>query len=106
MNDQIETDMRKHFEPDGSPRRIEAGQLSELAAVAGSVLWVTAIVLTRRGYGETTISQTVSWKNGCTEDEARGAAVKYALEAKPGFSVDMVTTAKIEIPPQNVKADS
>jgi hypothetical protein len=70
---------------------------------ACSVIYCVAVLLKRPAYNGIELTQTMSWRSGCTEDEARGAAVAYAFEQKPGFSIDMVTVAKIELPSPNTE---
>lgn len=75
----------------------ENGQSAELAASPSSALWIVACVLTKNTPTGVTFSQCITWRKGVTEDEAKGAAVTYALENKKGFAIEMITTAKIEL---------
>lgn len=72
------------------------------------VVWVVACVLRKienAGSGLTqSISQTISYRSNCSEDEARGAAVSFALKEKPNHDIALVSTAKIEIPINNKEA--
>jgi len=61
-------------------------------------IWVVAIILQRSGNGVTEYTQTLSWREHCSEEEAKRQAVSFAQRKKPGFSVVMVTTGKIEVP--------
>lgn len=59
--------------------------------------WIVAIILTRReSSGSITWAQTITWRSGATEDEAKGAAVTFAMAERPGFAIEMITTAKID----------
>jgi hypothetical protein len=62
------------------------------------IIWVAAITLSQRESSKMVLTQTLSWRSNCTENEARGAAVVYAQESKPGFSIELITMAKIELP--------
>jgi hypothetical protein len=55
-------------------------------------------VLTKPTPTGITLSQSVSWRNKVTKEEATGMAVAYALENKPGFAIDMVTAIQIDAP--------
>jgi hypothetical protein len=77
----------------------EAPRQANCAVGAGSALWVTAIILSQRDQYRTTLSQTVSWRSNCTENEARGAAVAFAMKEKPGMCIELVTVTRIELSP-------
>ena len=66
------------------------------------VIWCVSVVLTKNEYRDGSvlqqIAQSMSWRSGVTEEAARGAAVTYGMEQNPGFSVVMVSAAKIEVP--------
>lgn len=59
-------------------------------------VWVVACILTKQDYGTITISQTLSWKRNCTEEEAKGHAIEFALKEKTGFAISHVMAAKVD----------
>ncbi len=63
-------------------------------------IWVVGIVLTRRTADGSELTQTISWRSDVSEDAARGAAVAYAQKTKPGYSIELIVTAQIELPAQ------
>lgn len=48
-------------------------------------LWVVAVVLQKQEQDKISIIQTISCRTGCTEDEARGHAVGFAMKDRPGY---------------------
>jgi len=68
---------------------------------SGSVLWVIATVMTKATPTGLVFTQTVSWRRGMTEDEARGSALKYAMAERPDYAVEMVTVTQIPSPNKN-----
>ena len=71
------------------------------AVASGSVLWVIATVMTKATPTGLVFTQTVSWRRGMTEDEARGSALKYAMAERPDYAVEMVTVTQIPSPNKN-----
>ena len=63
-----------------------------------SALWVIAIVMTKTTPTGLVFTQTVSWRRGMSEDEARGSAIKFAMQKRPDYAVGMVTITQIPSP--------
>ena len=60
-------------------------------------VWVVACLLSKHEMHRLALAQTISWQSNCTENEARGRAVAFALESKPGYAVEMATTQWIAL---------
>ena len=77
-----------------SPKKLKMDDSAAQPADA-STLWIVAIILMkqRRG-GNIALSQSVSWRMGVTEGEARGQALKVAMKANPDFAVHLVTVCR------------
>ncbi len=58
-------------------------------------LWVVCVLLSQQLSGKLMRTQTISWRGGVSEDEAVGAAIKYAMETRPGYAVEMFTAVDI-----------
>ena len=103
---------KKEIETPSKPKETANADVPALPSVPPApctVIWITACLLAKTDTttdspspGKVVVSkaiaQTLSWRSNCNENEARGDAVTFALGAKPGWAVENVTTAKIEIP--------
>lgn len=65
-------------------------------------LWAVSCVLVKNIPSGMSIANTLSWRSDCSENEARGAATKYAAETYPDHSINMVTVAKV-LPEEETK---
>ena len=61
-------------------------------------LWVVCVLLSKHNADHVLQTQTISWRRDVSEDEAKGAAVAYALQTRPGYSVEMITAVDISQP--------
>lgn len=60
--------------------------------------WAVALVLKKQQPYGYSLSQSLSWRVNCTKEEAIGAAVTFAQEQKPDFAIELVTSARIDVP--------
>lgn len=58
-------------------------------------IWIVACVLTKQAYNGLSISQTISWRSGGTENEAIGQAVQFSKHEKPDYAIEMITPTKV-----------
>lgn len=77
-------------------RKRTAGE--RCSVTKGSVLWAIACVLTKSTPTGLTFTQTLSWRRGMSEDEARGSAVKFAMAERPDYAIEIVTISQIPSP--------
>lgn len=77
----------------------ERDEMKDDVKTETAALWVVCVLMSQRTTEKVTFTQTMSWRNGVTEDEARGSAVKFAMAERPHFSVEMITAADITKPP-------
>lgn len=64
---------------------------------------VCVVILQKVELGNIVTTHTISYRSDCeSEDEITGAAVKYALTQKPGFSIADTSITKIELPPEGL----
>lgn len=62
-----------------------------------SHIWSVACMLEKHEQYGVNYTQTLTARAGCSENEAKGEAVEYALKSKPGFALVQLVTVKTEV---------